>query len=611
VSRDSFAVKQSPGRNSRKFIEAALRSRVVGAGALIAAAVVVAYANTFGVPLLLDDEITVANNPSILDLGNMGRVLSSDVFTTASRPLLNFTFAINHAWTGQRVWSYHAVNLAVHLAAGLALFGIVRRTLLGPSLHERWGTVALPLGALIAAVWALLSQRAESLMGLFYLLTLYFFIRAIAAPRPAFWCAWSVAACFCGMATKEVMVTAPLVVLLYDRAFVSGSLREALARRRGFYLTLGVSWIFLWLLIRGGNLAKQSAGFAVGASWLAYGLTELKAVTVYLKLAIWPHPLVFDYGSDFYFPTFPQWAPFGLIVSALAGATVIAWRRSAALGFAAVAGFVLLSPTSSVVPVVGQPLAENRMYLPLAAVVVLAGVGAYAWGGRKALVGLSITAVALAALTIRRNHDYRDAASIWADTVAKQPGSSRGRNNLANALMKIPERVPDAIFHFKEALRIKPDYADAHDNLANVLMKIPERVPEALAHFQAALRIRPAALTQYNLANLLVAIPGRLPEALTHYEESLRLKPDFAEAHGNLAYVLSEIPGREDEALVHFGEALRLRPDYADAHNNLAILLANTGHIEEATRHVELALKAEPEHRNARINWEKLRSLPK
>ena len=621
MSGDSFWVKQSRGENSTIVREPALRWHVWGGGALIAAAVLAAYANTFGVPLLLDDEITVANNPSIHDLRNIGRVLSPDIFTTASRPLLNLTFAINYAWTGQKVWSYHVVNLAVHVLAGLVLFGIVRRTLLAPSLRERWGAGALPLGALIAAVWSLhpvqtesvtyLSQRAESLMGLFYLLTLYLFIRSTNSSRPAVWWAWSVTACCCGMATKEVMVTAPLMVLLYDRAFIASSFRQALAKRSGFYLGLGATWIFLAFLMKDGNLKNQSAGFQTGASWVAYGLTELKAVTEYLKLSIWPHPLVFDYGSDFFAPKFGQWAPFAVAIGILAVAAAITWHRSKALGFAAVGFFVLLLPTSSVVPVAGQPMAENRMYLPLAAVVTLVAVAGCAWAGRRALMGLAITGVALAGLTLRRNHDYRSVASIWEDTVAKQPTSSRAHNNLANALMKIPERVPDAILHFQRALQIKPDYGDAHDNLANVLIKIPGRIPEAFAHYQEALRIRPAALTHYNLANLLVTIPDRIPEALAHYERAIQLKPSFAEAHGNLAYALSEIPGRAEEALAHFHEALRLKPDYADAHNNLAILLANTGHIEEATRHVELALKFDPDHRNARINLEKLRTLPK
>ena len=78
-------------------------------------------------------------------------------------------------------------------------------------------------------------------MGLFYLLTLYCFIRGAGSARPIFWYFTAVVACLLGMATKEVMATAPLIVLLYDRTFLAGSLRGALRRRYGLYLAMAAT----------------------------------------------------------------------------------------------------------------------------------------------------------------------------------------------------------------------------------------------------------------------------------------------------------------------------------------------------------------------------------
>ena len=132
-------------------------------------------------------------------------------------------------------------------------------------------------------------------MGLFYLLTLYAFIRGAEASRPGRWHSLAVVACLLGMASKEVMVTAPLMVLLYDRTFVAGSFREAWQRRRWFYLALAGTWLLLAALLSG--LYHRAVGFGLGISWWIYALTECKVVVQYLGLSVWPHPLVFDYGG--------------------------------------------------------------------------------------------------------------------------------------------------------------------------------------------------------------------------------------------------------------------------------------------------------------------------
>jgi protein O-mannosyl-transferase len=610
---NSFRVSKIPPPTAQPFRDPSARWPVWGAAALIAVAVLAAYSNSFQVPLLLDDELTIGNNPSIHHLRNLGAVLSPDVFTTASRPLLNLTFALNYAGSGQNVWGYHALNLAVHVAAALVLFGLVRRTLLTADVSERVRAAALPLGALIAAVWALhplqtesvtyLSQRAESLMGLFYLLTLYGFVRSTTSTRPSLWRTGSILACFCGMATKEVMVTAPVIVLLYDRAFVGKTFRAALSSRRGYYLGLGASWVLLGLVMQGGHLAAQAAGFNAGVSGITYALTELKVVTGYLRLAVWPHPLVFDYGSELIVTRMGQWAPYLPVAVAMAIGVAFAWRR-AAVGFLAVAFSVLLSPTSSFVPVAGQPMAESRMYLPLAALVTLVGVSAYAWVGRRALAGFAIAALVLTALTLRRNHDYRSAVGLWEDTVAKQPNSSRAQNNLGNALAKISARVPQALEHYREALRIKPDFADARFNLAMELGKIPGREIEALTHYEEALKIRPDfAEAHCDLANLLVKTPARWNEALAHYERAIQIKPSYADAHYNFANALSQIPARHPEAITHYEAALRTKPTFAEAHYNFAnLLVAIPGGLPEALAHYEAAIRIKPSFAEAHSN---------
>ena len=613
---------------------------------------VLCYWSSLRGAFLFDDISAVVNNPTIRHFASLS-VLNppNDGSTTTGRPVVNLSFAINHAISGERVWSYHALNVATHALATLALMGIVRRTLSGAVLGKRFGRAACPLAFVIAGLWALhplqtesvicIAQRTESLCGLFYLLTLYGFIRgAEAAARSGRWFACSAVSCLVGMGTKEVMVTAPLVVLLYDRTFLAGGFLPAWRRRRAYYLSLACTELLLaWLVLRGGGSRGAAAGFGLGVSWWAYLLRQSEAILVYLKLSFWPHPLVLDYGTAVVRSVADVWWQ-GLVVIALLAGTLWALWRKPVVGFVGAWFFVILAPSSSVVPLVTQTMAEHRMYLPLAGVVCLVVLAAY--GRVGPVVTWLLAAVAMIGLsfaTIVRNHDYLDVVALWTDTVAKCPQNARAHSylgvalaeipgrlpeaiahyeealrimptradahyDLANALAKTPGRTSDAIDHFEEALRLKPDYAEAHNNLAVALAKIPGRVSEAIAHYEAALRVKPDYAEAHNdLANELAKIPGRMPEAIAHYGEALRLKPDFPDASYNLANALATMPGRLPAAIAHYEEALRFKPDYAEVHNNLGIVLAQMpGRLPEAIAHYEAALRLKPDLAEAHSN---------
>jgi hypothetical protein len=274
------------------------------ASAALIVLLVIAYANSFAVPFVFDDVPAITNNESIR---HWLTALSppGDGATVMGRPLLNLSFAANYAAGGFAVAGYHAANLAIHLLAALTLFGLARRTL------RSSGTLAADWAALaIALIWGLhplqtesvtyIVQRAESLMGLCYLLTLYCYRRGADAggSRAVAWFVASILAAAFGMGTKEVMVSVPVIALLYDRTFLSGSFRAAWQRRRWVLLGLAVTWVPLALLVAGAHNRGGTAGFGVGVSWSQYALTQFPAVTRYLTLSVWPHPLVFDYGAQ-------------------------------------------------------------------------------------------------------------------------------------------------------------------------------------------------------------------------------------------------------------------------------------------------------------------------
>ena len=618
------------------------RRTILIAGLLLAAATVVAYSNSFRGPFVFDDVGTILNNPTITQLWPPREVLAGlpSGSTSSGRPIVNLSLALNHAIGGFDVRGYHAVNLAIHLTAGLVLFGVLRRTFLRDPLRTRFSSVALPIAFTCAALWLLhplqtaavtyVVQRAESLAGLFYLLTLYTFIRATDSSRPTRWQIFSAASCLFGMASKEIVASAPLFVLLYDRTLVSGSFTAAWRQRRGYYLGLAGTWLLLVALIIG----TQGRGGTVGTDdaitpW-SYALTQGQAIVHYLRLTVWPTPLIFDYGTA----TVSSLAvvlPQVLLLTALVGATALAiWKRSS-LGLVGPWFFAILAPSSSVVPIVTQTMAEHRMYLALAAVIVLIVSSAVAAAGPRILWIFLVSAAMFGGFTFHRNVDYHSAVSLWSDTTTKIPDSKRAHNNLGSARF-LDRDMPGAIAEFQSAVSLDPRYVSALVNLGRV-QNLTGALADAATSFDRALAIEPANPDAHFGLGFALDATGRLPEALAHYREAVHLQPtatDFRLKLGQVLFRTRETPaaieqfrelirqaptlaaahtglgtalasqGSLDEAVRALGEALRLNPDDADAHYNLGNVLVEQGRVADAIPHFEATLRLKPDHTGAR-----------
>jgi protein O-mannosyl-transferase len=590
------------------------QSLIAGAGlALLAFA---AYSNSFSGEFILDDQSSIVKNPSLARIWPPWAPLTSAAAGgTRGRPFANLTFALNHWVGGTAVGGYHAVNLAIHVLAGLALFGVMRRTLCRPVLAARFEAASGSLAFAVAALWLVhplatesvtyLSQRTESLMGLCYLATLYCVVRGAesGAQHSGRWYALGVIACLLGMASKEVMITAPVVVFLYDRTFLAGSFGSAWKQRWRLYLGLASGWVLLGFLMMGVGTRGAGLGLGVGAG--SYALCECRAIVGYLGLSVWPHPLVFDYGADLG-PDGPAVAPYALIILALGICTLLALRYRPAVGFAMFWFLAILAPTSSFVPVALQPVAENRMYLPLAAVIALAATGAYALIGRWSLALLGGLALCLGWATHERNEDYRSAIRIWEDTVDKRPMNARARCNLGNALLG-DGQFAAGTKQLEEALRISPDDPDANLDLGVALARAG-RLADAVPRIQRALRSNPAMAEAHFNLGWLDAGMGRIPEAIEEYARAIALRPDYFDAHCNIADLLVK-GGRYAEAIPHYEAALSVGPQEPELYFNLAYARIRTGFVADAIGDYRRALQLKPDFAEARRNLDLLERM--
>jgi Flp pilus assembly protein TadD len=543
-----------------------------------------------------------------------------DTAAAVGRPLLRISLWINYALGGLAVRGYHLFNLLLHLLTAFALYSLARRILESPRLRDCYGEAAWGLALSIALLWTThplqtesvtyVVQRAEILGGWFYLLTLYSVARSAEAEgRPLLaWSGAAVAFCLLGMASKETVATAPLLGLAMDRIFFATSWKRLWQARRRLYGALVCTWIFQVVLIAAASGRKGSVGFGLSIPWWQYALTQPYFLCRYLLLSLWPHALTFDYGT-YLSRTAGEVVPYTAIVLLLSGLTLVALRRSPALGFCGLWFFLILAPTSSVVPVITQTGAEHRMYLPLAGLIALVVVGGYAVLRRfgrdrpgllrvASVLLLAIAAAVLCARTVIRNEDYRSELSIWGTVIDEWPLNPRAHYNLGIELAKAG-RTPAAIAQFQEALRLQPDHTGAHVSLGNALESVG-RIPEAIAEYRTGLRLQPNLAGAHLDLGIALAIAGRLPEAIAEFEEAVRLKPDYPQAHLNWGNALARA-GQLPEAIAQFEQVVRLQSDNAEAHLSMGDALASMGRLPEAITQYDEALALEPDLAQGRV----------
>ncbi len=470
---------------------------------------------------------------------------------------------------------------------------------------------------------------------MFYLFTLYCFIRVTEKPEgkgPYVWHVLTVLSCLVGVASKEIVASVPLMALLYDRTFVSGSFRAAWARRKWLYVSMAATWLLLAWLMLNNQQRGRTVGFGLGITSWEYLLTQCQALAIYLKLSVWPHPLVVDYGVPVVRNLGEVWGRGLLILALLAGTGVALWRRPV-MGFIGAWFFVILAPSSSFIPLTTQTIAEHRMYLPLIAVVVLLVGAGVRWLGRPALFVFLALAAGAGVLTVQRNRVYRDDLTLWLDTVEKYPVNSRAlagvatahfnRGNLAEArryyeesLRLDPTSAPKqynmglalgalgdmdgAIRYYREAIRLVPQYGAAHGNLAAALVQRGDFM-EAIPHLKAAIIAMPQLPTTHFTLGQALAGLGRMEGATVAYEEAIRLEPAYAEARLILGISLAQ-QGRLADAQAQLAEVVRLRPQAAEGHANLGLVQAESGRLAEAIASYAEALRLRPDYAMAHYN---------
>jgi tetratricopeptide (TPR) repeat protein len=568
------------------------------AAAALTLAVAAAYAPALRGGLLWDDDAHVTR-PELQSWAGLGRIWFEVGATQQYYPVLHSAFWVEHRLWGDATLGYHLVNVLWHGAAA-CLFILVLRRLAVPGAWLAGLAFALHPVGVESVAW--ISEQKNTLSTVFYLLAALALLDFDATRRRRSYLL-GLGLFVLALLTKSVTATLPAALLV-----VAWWRRGRLSWRSDVLplaplLALGIAAGALTAGVERRFIGAQGGGFDLG------GVTRCciagRAVWFYLGKLLWPSHLTFIY---------PRWDPqaaagwrclypAGVLVSL---AALWALRRRTRAPLAAALLFVgTLFPALgfiNVYPFVNSFVADHFQYL---ASLGLLALGAAAlerdWGqapqtARAARLAGGLILGILGILTWRQSRMYRDAATLYRETIARNPGCWLAHNNLGN-ILRAEGRADEAMAHYEEALRLKPDYADAHCNLG-IAWSDRRRLPEAIAEYGRALALNPDFPEARFDLGLALESEGRLPEALQQYQEAARLAPGRPEVQNRLGNALSRL-GRWEEAEPHYREALRLRPGYPEAHYDLGILLRATGLVEAAVAEYREALRLRPDYPDA------------
>lgn len=533
---------------------------------LLAVAVCLVYADILDNQFVFDDS-RIYNSPFLritsLSWDSLSRVVLHGEPIT--RPVANLSFALNYFLHGYQVGGYHLVNLVIHLVNGILLYFLALTILRTPAIRpgkegcesndltNHWMAFFAALLWLVHPLQtqsvAYTVQRMNSLAALFYLASLLLYIRGrgvVGGKRR--WLLWSfgLLAALCAMGSKEIAVTLPLFVILFEWFFIQEMSLARLRRHLVAVIMVLMALAGIAVLFVGLHPIDFIASTYEGRTFTPVErlMTEPRVLFFYLSLFLLPLPSRLNLDHDFAvssslvepLTTIPAMAG----IAALAVIAVLAARKERLLSFAILWFLGNLAVESTIIGL--ELVFEHRMYLASMMLCIVSVVfidRSIRWRLLKIAV-LTGMALLLAFGSFERNRVWQDQITLWSDAAAKSPDKARPHNNLGVALRRAG-RLDEAAGQYKRVIEIDPQFLEAYNNLANVLIQTG-RFQEALDYFYRALEIDPRYAVIHNNVGRLMVRMGRYDRALMHFSEAVRLQPDNREARANMkeAYRLWE-----------------------------------------------------------------------
>lgn len=567
----------------------------------------------------LDDNLYVTENPYVQAGITVEGILWAfrSTFTGHWHPLTWLSHMLDCQFYGLNPGGHHLTSLLLHIINSLLLFVILRR-MTGAIWQSTFVAALFALHPLHVESVAWVAQRKDVMSTSLWMLTIWAYVRYTDRPNLGRYVPTLLLFAL-GLMTKATLVTLPFVLLLLDywplgryqlrRSSPDGRSETLRSMNRPHYKSRPLSLVrekipffafaaassVMTILVqqqRGTIISLESLPLATRIS------SALVSYAGYIWKMIWPKSLAVYYPHPGMLPAW-QVAAAALLLLCASTLSFHEARRRPYLIVGLLWYLGTLVPFIGLVDV-GLPgiMADKFTYVSLIGLFIIFGWGVpdalTGWRHRRVVLALSgaLLISSFSIVTSKQINYWHDSTTLFEHALNVTSNNFVAHNNLGFSLAK-RNKLAQAIFHYNETLRIKPDCERAHNNLGMALVS-QGRMEEAIVHYREALRLRPEYVQAHNNLGIALVRLGRIDEGTAHFDEVLRIQPYHVKAHNNLGLALSQ-QGKLDEAIGHYDEALKLKPDFVEARYNLGVAYYRQGKLVEAIAQYIEALKIRSE----------------
>ena len=575
---------------------------------------IAAYANTFTGSFQFDDALIILENRLLYPL-DLGRLWHEHPL----RFITNLSFAFNIYLAGFATWSFHVVNLLIHILTSFVVFNLTLSILNTPSMKDRVPSAQQNLFALVAALLFIahpvqtegvtyIVQRLTSMATLFYLTALWMYLKTrLGNPRY-----YRLALCFTvvAMFTKEISSTLPFAILLSELFFFPPSTADPLGKKLLRWIPFAACLLIIplfysmnsYVLTRTGGSLSVFPTVTNSISRWDYLLTQFRVERTYLRLLFFPvkQCLDYDYRLSSGWGDLDSWAAFSLLFSVFV-LSLAFFKKNRLLTFGVVWFFLTLSVESSLIPL-SDVIYEHRLYLPMFGFVLF--LTSLLWTLFRSVkwftaISLSIIVV-FASMAYIRNEVWQNPFTLWGDAAKKSPHKWRPYCSLGLAYAGELKDVKTAILFFNKALKagsytsvLLANMASAYSQLGNAKASAYYQ-KQALAYADSE-AYHSRGVLDYNQV-VFLRHEKKIPEAIDSLKKAIRANPEDHFFYVQLGELYAEA-GQKDDAIVSFRKAIALAPLSREGYNALALFYDKKGEHQKAVAVLVEYLKCKKKHK--------------